>query len=127
MATHDANRRRMLHQLLISGCALGASALFAACNKAGNESQQAIPLQPAEEKNPQPLASDSSANFTTANSETIESSTKVSKQAASYQEQPKGNNSCANCLHFMPDSGTCALVEGQISPDGWCVLWVEKA
>lgn len=50
---------------------------------------------------------------------------KVSKTQAQYQEQPKGDQKCANCMHFIaPDA--CALVEGSISPNGWCMFWAKK-
>ena len=29
--------------------------------------------------------------------------------------------------HFIAESGSCKLVEGKISPDGWCTLWAKKA
>ncbi len=121
MATHDANRRLFLHQLLMSGYTLAATAFIAACSKGDNGSSRAAGLQPAEQNSPQPPAKDSSAN-----SKAIGAGTKVSQQAANYQDEPKGNRSCANCLHFMPDTASCELVEGQISPHGWCILWVEK-
>jgi hypothetical protein len=44
-----------------------------------------------------------------------------------YQTQPKGDQKCGGCLHFIAESNTCKLVEGQISPDGWCILWAQKA
>lgn len=52
---------------------------------------------------------------------------KMAKAAAQYQPQPKGEQKCAVCLHFIAASNTCQLVEGPISPDGWCMLWVKKA
>jgi hypothetical protein len=51
--------------------------------------------------------------------------TKMSKAAAGYQNHPKGNQSCANCKFFILPS-SCTLVEGPISPRGWCRLWVSK-
>jgi hypothetical protein len=53
--------------------------------------------------------------------------TKVSQASVQYQAQPKGDQKCADCLHFIAESNTCKLVEGQISPDGWCTLWVKTA
>ncbi len=44
-----------------------------------------------------------------------------------YQAQPKGEQKCSGCLNFIAESNTCKLVDGQISPDGWCSLWVKKA
>ena len=43
-----------------------------------------------------------------------------------YQTQPKGEQKCSGCMHFIAESNTCKLVEGQISPDGWCTLWAQK-
>jgi hypothetical protein len=44
---------------------------------------------------------------------------KMSKQAAEYQVSPKGIQMCATCTLFdAPHS--CRVVEGEISPDGWC-------
>lgn len=52
---------------------------------------------------------------------------KVSQASVQYQTQPKDGQQCSGCLHFIAESNTCKLVEGQISPDGWCILWVKKA
>lgn len=51
---------------------------------------------------------------------------KMSQSAARYQAQPKGDRSCANCTNFAAESKTCKLVEGSISPEGWCNLWSKK-
>lgn len=53
--------------------------------------------------------------------------TKVSQSSVRYQPQPRGDQKCANCMHFIADSNTCKLVEGTISPEGWCVIWVNAA
>jgi len=51
---------------------------------------------------------------------------KVSQKAVAYQESPKGNQQCSNCNLFQaPD--LCKLVEGTVSPSGWCKIWVKKA
>lgn len=50
---------------------------------------------------------------------------KTSKQAANYQGQPNHGQQCAGCVNFIaPDS--CKLVEGTISPQGWCRLYSPK-
>lgn len=54
-------------------------------------------------------------------------SDKLAKTVVQYQSQPKGAQQCALCQHFVAESNTCRLVEGPISPTGWCVLWVKKA
>jgi len=44
-----------------------------------------------------------------------------------YQLQPKGEQKCGNCLHFIAESKACKLVDGQISPEAWCVIWAKMA
>jgi hypothetical protein len=51
---------------------------------------------------------------------------KVTQSTVQYQPKPKGEQKCALCTNFIPESNTCKLVEGKISPDGWCTLWVKK-
>jgi len=51
---------------------------------------------------------------------------KSSKAAAKYQDQPKGEQKCAGCSLFMPEN-KCMQVEGEISPQGWCMFWKAKA
>lgn len=48
---------------------------------------------------------------------------KMSKEGAQYQEEPLGEQKCANCTNFIADSKTCKVVEGEVSPQGWCILW----
>ena len=51
---------------------------------------------------------------------------KVSKAQAKYQDTPKGKQNCAKCLHFVAADSTCKVVEGKVSPQGWCQLWAAK-
>ena len=44
---------------------------------------------------------------------------KMAQKAAAYQGTPKGDQSCANCAVFKAPS-SCILVDGTISPNGWC-------
>jgi len=47
---------------------------------------------------------------------------KLTQAAARYQTQPKGNEACGTCPYFVfPKS--CAVVEGEISPSGWCPIY----
>lgn len=48
---------------------------------------------------------------------------KATKVQIAYQETPKDGNRCADCLHFLPDTNECKIVEGSISPDAWCKLY----
>jgi hypothetical protein len=50
---------------------------------------------------------------------------KMSQASAAYRNSPKGSQTCANCKLFVPPS-SCTLVEGPISPRGWCKFWVGK-
>jgi hypothetical protein len=51
---------------------------------------------------------------------------KVPKQSVSYRETPNSGNACSACGNFVAPSA-CTLVEGSISPDGWCGLFKAKA
>ena len=55
----------------------------------------------------------------------------VPKAAMQYQDHPKGDQDCSNCLQFIPGKtatamGECNVVAGPISPKGWCVAYVKK-
>ena len=57
---------------------------------------------------------------------------KATKQAMQYQEEPKNGQKCDDCLQFIPGtkqgaSGTCKVVDGPISPNGWCAAYVKKS
>ena len=44
---------------------------------------------------------------------------KMSKQQAEYQDSPKDIRMCATCTLFEPPK-SCKVVEGDVSPNGWC-------
>jgi hypothetical protein len=48
------------------------------------------------------------------------------KQTAQYQDSPNGDQKCEGCRFFI-ERGSCQLVEGEISPNGWCMLFQPKA
>ena len=57
---------------------------------------------------------------------------KTSKAAFLYQDHPRDGKRCGDCRFFsvaggQADSGTCALVEGAIDRDGWCIAFSPKA
>ena len=57
---------------------------------------------------------------------------KAKKQAVKYQDKPNGKQKCADCMHFIPaksgkGTGTCKIIEGAISPNGWCAEWEQPA
>jgi hypothetical protein len=51
--------------------------------------------------------------------------TKLSHEAAKYQDEPKNGQQCSTCALFEPPSA-CKTVESPISPTGWCQLYVAK-
>jgi hypothetical protein len=50
---------------------------------------------------------------------------KVAKEPVQYQDTPKNNQKCLECLHFVSPNA-CKLVKGEISPQGWCTIYVLK-
>ena len=48
---------------------------------------------------------------------------KISKVAVNYQDHPDGDKRCDKCIQFQPPDA-CKLVEGAISPQGSCRIFV---
>jgi High potential iron-sulfur protein len=108
MSTHDAQRRAMLRGVLAAGCALCVPTMWGCGRKERSHQEGAAPSGPARGS---------------AAAATADTTGKVGKAQAKYQEQPKGDQKCSDCMHFIAASNTCKLVQGQISPNGWCILW----
>ncbi|HVA34221.1 MAG TPA: high-potential iron-sulfur protein [Candidatus Baltobacteraceae bacterium] len=56
---------------------------------------------------------------------------KGSKAQFKYQHTPSGKKQCSNCTFFIPGKsatadGTCKIVEGSISPKGYCIAYSAK-
>jgi hypothetical protein len=51
---------------------------------------------------------------------------KMSQDSARYQAAPKGDQRCDGCSNFQPPQA-CKLVQGDISPSGWCEYFAPKA
>lgn len=106
-------RRVVLRGALAVGCSLFVPiALFGCDSKKGANSTSSAPASPPD---------------TSANSSAPAATKKVSQASVQYQTKPKGEQKCSTCVNFIAESNTCKLVDGQISPDGWCTLWVKKA
>jgi len=97
----NKSRRAAFRTVLATGCVLLVPAAFAA---------------DATTKNAKPAPADASPQ-----------AKKTPQASVQYQSKPKGEQKCALCTHFIAESGSCKLVEGKISPDGWCSLWAKKA
>lgn len=57
---------------------------------------------------------------------------KMAQKTASYQPTPHAGQTCLKCSRFVEnkpatDDGTCTIIDGAISPQGWCALFTPKA
>ena len=57
---------------------------------------------------------------------------KVSQAVSKYQDMPHGTQQCDGCMQYIPGktasaNGTCKIVEGSISPKGWCMFFAAKS
>lgn len=50
---------------------------------------------------------------------------KLAPEMVMYQPTPKDGQKCIDCLHFEPPRA-CAIVSGDIDPEGWCAVWAPK-
>jgi len=56
---------------------------------------------------------------------TAEPKKKFTQQQAHYQPVPKSGQRCQNCALYQAPTA-CQVVEGQVSPAGWCILYQAK-
>ena len=113
------SRRVVLRGALAVGCGLLLPAALFGCDSKKSESSTGTTPDTgsaAPDSSPTPSA-DAAAP----------AAAKVSQASVQYQNLPKGEQKCSECLHFIAGSNSCKLVEGQISPDGWCSLWAQRA
>lgn len=106
------SRRVVLRGALVVGCGLWVPIALSGCDS----SKEASPTSTAPAASP-PTGSGSAAP---------PASAKATQASVQYQAQPKDGKKCADCQHFIAASNTCAVVDGQISPDGWCTVWTAK-
>jgi hypothetical protein len=50
----------------------------------------------------------------------------MAQSSVKYQASPKDGKQCDGCNLFVAPNA-CKSVAGDISPSGWCSLWVKKA
>jgi hypothetical protein len=50
---------------------------------------------------------------------------KIQQAAVKYQTEPKDGKQCSECNFFIAPN-LCKQVDGNISPTGYCLLWVKK-
>ena len=114
MRSCDPQRRNILKLVAASGVGLCAPVIWGC-----QEKQQPAGMT---EKPTAPAGSPPS----TAGSPPAAASGKTSQAQAKYQGQPKGDQKCSKCVHFIAASNTCQVVDGQVSPEGWCTLFAAK-
>lgn len=62
---------------------------------------------------------------TNAMAESLFAQTKLTHEAAKYQDEPKDGQQCSDCVYFEPPA-SCKVVEDPIAATGWCQLYVAK-
>ncbi|HRQ59387.1 MAG TPA: high-potential iron-sulfur protein [Azoarcus taiwanensis] len=112
VAEEVPSRRAVLRGALVVGCGLWVPIALSGCDSSKEASQTSTA----------PAASPPSGSGSAA----PPASAKATQASVQYQAQPKGEQKCADCQHFIGASSTCAMVDGQISPEGWCSLWTRK-
>jgi High potential iron-sulfur protein len=58
-------------------------------------------------------------------------SSKASQASMHYQNSPNNGMHCSGCKFFIPGSdaaanGSCQIVDGSISPNGYCIAYAAK-
>lgn len=115
MNTDIPSRRLVLRGALAAGCGLCLPLLLSGCDsKPGAGSQPASAAPPS----PSTAAAEPAA---------AGASRKATQAGVQYQLQPKGEQKCSNCRNFIAASNGCVLVDGQISPEAWCIIWAKLA
>jgi hypothetical protein len=62
--------------------------------------------------------------------QSVLANSKADKRDFFYQEKPKDGKSCENCRMFSLSTGgtgLCAIVDGNVSPKGWCMAYSPRA
>ncbi|HET7588106.1 MAG TPA: high-potential iron-sulfur protein [Gammaproteobacteria bacterium] len=57
---------------------------------------------------------------------------KLPQSAVQYQDHPRNGKQCSECMQFVSGGGpgamgSCKVVQGKISPKGYCVAFVPKS
>jgi High potential iron-sulfur protein len=62
---------------------------------------------------------------TSAMAESLVAQTKLTHEAAKYQDTPKDGQQCSGCVQFVAPA-SCKVVEDPVAASGWCQLFVAK-
>ena len=117
MSQNDENfsRRTMLRRVAALVGVVGASVLAVGCGPRAEPPPPPPPPRPVPPPAPPPPPP-----------ALPPAPVRQSKKEARYQSRPKGRERCAGCVHFQGPNG-CEIVEGRISPRGWCQNFAPKA
>jgi len=118
------SRRIVLRGALAAGCSLLLPTALMGCDSPQEMGSADIDtLPPATGPEAVPPANPPSEPMAAAPAEAVKSS----QASVQYQAQPKGEQKCSNCMHFIAESNTCKRVDGTVSPQGWCIIWANAA
>ena len=110
-------RRQVLRGALVMACGMLVPAVFLGCDSKTPSNAPAPVANSVPPPAPAPVEqAESSVTERT-----------VPPESVRYQAEPKGDQQCDGCRYFVAESNTCTLVEGEISPTGWCILWLGKS
>jgi hypothetical protein len=108
-------RRAFLARLTALGVALGAAPLLSACGTPGTTTGGTA-------KGGVDCTDESALSE-------ADKATRSSLQYVAASEKPDQN--CLNCQYYIPPAdettcGTCSLLPGPVTAEGWCASWVAK-
>ncbi|MBP1688733.1 MAG: hypothetical protein H6Q33_4876 [Deltaproteobacteria bacterium] len=116
---HDQQRRMVLRVALGTGCVLAVPTILSACDQDQRPQGPTSGGNGATASPPTPAASVGTSSAQVGGT--------VPKAQAKYQERPNGEQKCSNCQQFVAATNTCKVVEGSVSPEGWCMFWAKTA
>lgn len=116
------SRRAVLRGALAVGCSLCVPAVLFGCDSKPSPSPSPSP-GPGSAAPASPPAGPAALP---ADPAPAAEAKKVSQASVQYQAQPKDGKKCLDCQHFIAQSNACVLVEGEISSEGWCSLWLKR-
>ncbi|MDO9467801.1 MAG: high-potential iron-sulfur protein [Thiobacillus sp.] len=121
------SRRIVLRGALAAGCSLMLpAALLMGCDapqEVSSVDRDNLPSDAEARSAASPSSDQPSGQMAAAPAEAVKSS----QASVQYQAQPKGEQKCGNCMHFVAESNTCKRVDGTINPQGWCIIWANAA
>jgi hypothetical protein len=56
----------------------------------------------------------------------VSAKAKMTQAGVGYQTEPKDGKQCSQC-NFFVEPNSCKVVDGEITPTGYCKLWNKKA